>query len=130
MSLARKPKNQSFSLDLTTCSDIIFTLLLFYILTQNFIPQIPLDLPAIENANHLENNTHTRIDVLESGNLRWNETEFSLDSVPDFSVVKDKPVVIFAHKMAPSGVCIELLDRLRSMGITSVSFSGTLKEKK
>ena len=79
MSLARKPKNQSFSLDLTTCSDIIFTLLLFYILTQNFIPQIPLDLPAIENANHLENNTHTRIDVLESGNLRWNETEFSIE---------------------------------------------------
>ncbi|MDD3000406.1 MAG: biopolymer transporter ExbD [Candidatus Riflebacteria bacterium] len=130
MSLARKPRKETFSLDLTTCSDIIFTLLLFYILTQNFIPQIPLDLPRIENANYIENNTHLKIDVLESGNLRWNETEFSIDSVPDFRITKDKPVIIFAHKMAPSGVCIELLDKLRAMGITSVSFAGTIKEKK
>ena len=50
MGFRRKKVKETFSLDMTTCSDIIFTLLLFYILSQNFLPQTTLELPETVSA--------------------------------------------------------------------------------
>jgi biopolymer transport protein ExbD len=135
MSLRRRTEKEGFSLDLTTCSDIIFTLLLFYILTQNFIPQTPLELPPMQNAEQLENDTYIRIEIDEKGLLTWNKQAFTLDSLQNFANFKelehsnDKPIIIFAHKMSPAGVSIELLDRLRKLNVSSVSFAGSVKER-
>ncbi len=128
MSLRRKAKKDEFSLDLTTCSDIIFTLLLFYILTQSFIPQTPLDLPPMQNADQLKNDTYIRIEIDKEGNLAWNNEAFTLENMPS-TIGKEKlPVIIFAHRLSPAGVSIELLDRLKKLNISSVSFAGTVKK--
>lgn len=129
MSLRRRTAKEGFSLDLTTCSDIIFTLLLFYILTQNFIPQTPLELPPMQNAEQLENDSYIRIEIDQAGLLSWNKQEFTLDTIPSLEHQKEKPIIIFAHKMSPAGVSIELLDRLRKLDVSSVSFAGSLKER-
>ena len=129
MSIRRNKEKESFSLDFTTVSDIIFTLLLFYILTQNFIPQTPLDLPQMKNPEQVENNKIHRIEIAENGDLTLNGESFSLDYLPLFLPNDEKQVLIFTHKKAPAGVCIELIDRLRGKGIKSVSFAGTLPDK-
>ena len=129
MSLKRRKEKVNFNLDFTTISDIIFTLLLFYILTQNFIPQTPLELPGMKNPEQLESNKINRIEIQENGSLTLNGDFFTIESIPNLQDKNDKQVLIFTHKKAPAGICVELLDRLRGQGIKSVSFAGTLPEK-
>jgi biopolymer transport protein ExbD len=129
MRLSRKSNRETFALDLTTCSDIIFTLLIFYILTQSFVVQVPVDLPKLESEVQNISSTAQRIEIAESGGISWNDETLPPDWKPVFtkklaSMAPDSSFVIVAHHRAPAGVAIELLDRLRLNGIGSVAFGG------
>jgi len=129
MRLSRRNNRETFALDLTTCSDIIFTLLIFYILTQSFVVQVPVDLPRLESEVQNISSTAQRIEIAESGLISWNSETLPSDWKPVFakklaSMTPDSSFVIVAHHRAPAGVAIELLDRLRLAGIGSVAFGG------
>ena len=131
--MRRKPRREGISLDMTTCSDIIFTLLLFYILTQNFMTQLPLQLPRLE-ATEQSLLQPQRIEIVASGTILWND--LPLESNWE-SAIREKtktmasstPVIFLVHRQAPAGMVVELLDRLRTAGITQVAFGGTPIDK-
>ena len=129
MSFRRKKVKENFSLDLTTCSDIIFTLLLFYILSQNFLPQTTLELPETVSAEQNDSHEQIKVEIDESGKILWNEEVYEEESlvnkIVEVSLKQDNTsIMIFAHKKSPAGVCIELLDKLRNAGIKNVIFAG------
>jgi len=129
MRLSRRNNRETFALDLTTCSDIIFTLLIFYILTQSFVVKVPVDLPKLESEVQNISSTAQRIEIAENGGISWNNEAMPSDWKPVFakklaSMAHDSSFVIVAHHRAPAGVAIELLDRLRLAGIGSVAFGG------
>ena len=129
MSFRRKKVKENFSLDLTTCSDIIFTLLLFYILSQNFLPQTTLELPETVSAEQNDSHEQLKVEIDESGKILWNEEVYEEESlvnkIVEVSLKQDNTsIMIFAHKKSPAGVCIELLDKLRNAGIKNVIFAG------
>lgn len=129
MRLSRKNNRETFALDLTTCSDIIFTLLIFYILTQSFVVQVPVDLPRLESEVQNITSAAQRLEIQESGAIIWNNESLPADWKGPFAeklsrVASDSSFVIIAQHKAPAGVAIELLDRLRMAGITSVAFGG------
>ncbi len=129
MGFRRKKQKETFSLDLTTCSDIIFTLLLFYILSQNFLPQTSLELPETVSAEQSETPEQIKVEIEESGKILWNEETFEenelVNKIVEASVKQENTnIMIFAHKKSPAGVCIELLDKLRNAGIKNVIFAG------
>lgn len=129
MRLSRKNNRETFALDLTTCSDIIFTLLIFYILTQSFVVQVPVDLPKLESEVQNISSTAQRIEIAENGEISWNNETLPSDWKTVFAkklagMAPDSSFVIIAHHRAPAGVAIELLDRLRLAGIGSVAFGG------
>ncbi len=129
MSFRRKKEKEQFTLDMTTCSDIIFTLLLFYILTQNFLPQTTLDLPETVSSEQAETQEQIKIEISEAGNITWNDVSYSeeklIEQIVQVSNSQEKSaIMIFAHKKSPAGVCIELLDKLRNAGIKNVIFAG------
>lgn len=129
MRLSRRNNRETFALDLTTCSDIIFTLLIFYILTQSFVVQVPVDLPKLESEVQNISSTAQRIEITENGEVSWNNETLPTDWKPAFakklaSMPPESSFVIVAHHRAPAGVAIELLDRLRLAGIGSVAFGG------
>ena len=135
MSFRRKKVKENFSLDMTTCSDIIFTLLLFYILSQNFLPQTTLDLPETVSTEQTETHEQIKVEIEESGKLLWNEEVFEeealVNRIVEVSLKQDNTsIMIFAHKKSPAGVCIELLDKLRNAGIKNVIFAGAPPKKK
>ncbi|MFZ2955841.1 MAG: biopolymer transporter ExbD [Candidatus Ozemobacteraceae bacterium] len=128
MSLRRKPQREGISLDMTTCSDIIFTLLLFYILTQNFMTQFPLQLPRLE-ANDQPLSQPQRIEVVASGAIFWNDMPLGPNWEPAIqkktqTMASSTPILFLVHRQAPAGIVVELLDRLRTAGITQVAFGG------
>ena len=129
MGFRRKKANENFSLDLTTCSDIIFTLLLFYILSQNFLPQTSLELPETVSAEQSETPEQVKVEIEENGKILWNETYYDeeelVSKIVEASGQQDKKnIMIFAHKKSPAGICIELLDKFRNAGIKNVIFAG------
>ncbi|PKL49239.1 MAG: hypothetical protein CVV42_06845 [Candidatus Riflebacteria bacterium HGW-Riflebacteria-2] len=134
MRLSRKNNRETFALDLTTCSDIIFTLLIFYILTQSFVVQVPVDLPRLESEVQNISSTAQRLEIDEAGVISWNNQPLPAEWKPAFTeklagIASDSSFVIITHHKAPAGVAIELLDRLRLAGIGSVAFGG-IPEKK
>ena len=133
MALRRNSSKEGFSLDLTSCSDIIFTLLLFYILTQNFLPQTPLELPAISSET-TGSTTAQRIEVSENGQITFNGVSMPADTVAAkikemHSSASDTQIIIYASRRSPAGISIELLDQIRRAGITRVAFAGQPEKK-
>lgn len=129
MSFRRKKAKENFSLDLTTCSDIIFTLLLFYILTQNFLPQTTLELPETVSSEQTDSLEQIKVEISENGQIFWNESEYNeedlVTKILEAAVNQEKlSIMIFAHKKSPAGICIELLDKFRNAGIKNVIFAG------
>jgi len=134
MRLSRKNSRETFAIDLTTCSDIIFTLLIFYILTQSFVAQVPVNLPRLESEIQNLTDIAQRLEISETGKISWNNISLPDDWKATFTeklskIATDSSFVIIAHHKAPAGVAIELLDKLRLNGITSVAFGG-IPEKK
>ncbi|MBR4331024.1 MAG: biopolymer transporter ExbD, partial [Candidatus Riflebacteria bacterium] len=111
MSFRRKKAKETFSLDMTTCSDIIFTLLLFYILSQNFLPQTTLELPETVSTEQTETHEQIKVEIEESGKILWNEVYYEEDEqlvskIVEASIKQENTnIIIFAHKKSPAGVC-------------------------
>lgn len=134
MGFRRKKVKETFSLDMTTCSDIIFTLLLFYILSQNFLPQTTLELPETVSAEQSETPEQIKVEIEESGKILWNEHFYEendlVSKIVESSINQEKTsIMIFAHKKSPAGICIELLDKLRNAGVKNVIFAGAPPKK-
>lgn len=129
MRLSRKNTRESFAIDLTTCSDIIFTLLIFYILTQSFVTQVPLNLPQLKSETQTLSEMPLQIEISATGQISFNKTILPPDWEIALSeklkgIATDSIFLILANRQAPVGTAIELLDRLRLAGISNVSFGG------
>ena len=120
MGFRRKKVKETFSLDMTTCSDIIFTLLLFYILSQNFLPQTSLELPETVSSEQSELPEQIKVEI---------EEDLVTKIVAASANQEKASIMIFAHKKSPAGVCIELLDKLRNAGIKNVIFAGAPQKR-
>lgn len=129
MRLSRRKKQENFSIDLTTCSDIIFTLLIFYILTQNFVTRFAVDLPKIQSKEQTSPHQIQRIEITEMGEINWNDVKITQNWKAGMSaklktLATNTPFLVLAHKKAPAGTAIEILDHLRIHGINRVAFAG------
>lgn len=129
MRLSRKNARESFAIDLTTCSDIIFTLLIFYILTQSFVTQVPLNLPQLKSETQTLSEVPHQIEISATGQISFNKTLLPADweiALGDKlkGIATDSVFLILANRQAPVGTAIELLDRLRMAGISNVSLGG------
>lgn len=134
MRLSRRNQRENFAIDLTTCSDIIFTLLIFYILTQSFVTQVPMNLPQLESELQTISQKPTQIEISSTGQISWNNEALPTDWEAAVrqkltSVATSSSFLIMAHQQAPAGVAIELLDRLRLGGISNVAFGGMPKKE-
>ncbi|MDN5278879.1 MAG: biopolymer transport protein ExbD [Clostridiales bacterium] len=131
MSLRKLRKRQkSPMLDLTGASDIIFTLLLFYILTQNFLPTLEVNLPALNSENRQQNDTEQVIVLEAEGNFIFNGRSASLAEIKEspheyFAGLKPELLVTLrVDKKSPAGHMVELMDILAGLGFSSLSFQG------
>jgi biopolymer transport protein ExbD len=121
----RRSAGNGHFLDLTSCSDIIFTLLLFYILTQNYVTRFPVELPSLASATDARPISQS-LELDASGTLRLGMTV--LDG-PEWAAevcrqIGSGPLNLFADRRAPVGRAVEVLDQLRVSGVTSVALIG------
>ncbi|HEY9070858.1 MAG TPA: biopolymer transporter ExbD [Candidatus Ozemobacteraceae bacterium] len=130
MAFRRSPSKDSVSFDMTPASDIIFTLLLFFILTQQTLPLMRIELPAIGTLQAPDQAQPVCVELTASGSIIWSGTPLPRTTWESAlaSCVRQLPassaIVIEVDRQAPAGTAVELIDRFQAAGITKVAFVG------
>ncbi len=130
MAFRRSLSKDGVSFDMTPASDIIFTLLLFFILTQQALPLMKIELPVVGTLQAPDQAQPVCVELTASGSIIWSGTPLPQKDWESAlaSCVRQLPasssIVIQVDRTAPAGTAIELIDRFQAAGITRVAFVG------
>jgi biopolymer transport protein ExbD len=124
--LRRKP--QSSGIDITPLMDIVFQLLLFFILTSAMLqPSLPLDLPGSSQQNE-GTEADMVISVDAGGRIFLNDDPASLETAGSAisALVREKPdaaVSLRGDRLVQYGSFFEVLDMIRNAGVKTLSLA-------
>lgn len=128
------PKPLSNSLSITPLIDIIFLLLLFFMLTSVFItPGIPLDLPEAATAEFQEQPPEEVVYISKLGEIYWNNRFMPFDDLlPALSQIlqtrTNRQVTIKADKEVAFGLFVRVMDIVKAAGGEDLVISAEFPE--
>ncbi len=117
----RRRKSRRFAdIDITPLIDVLFMLIIFFVLTATFIQgKLDVDLPSGEGEASEMKNTLT-LTVEKDGAIFWNGLRITREELPELARgAGDKDILIAGDKNAPYGRVAEVLSILRKVGVTS-----------
>lgn len=129
-----RPKPLSNSLSITPLVDIIFLLLLFFLLTSVFItPGILLDLPEAATAEFQEQPTQEVVYISRLGEIYWNDRFMSIDDLSQalsqaLQQRTDRQVTIKADKEVAFGLFVRVMDLVKAAGGEDLVISAEFPE--
>lgn len=128
------PKPLSSSLSITPLIDIIFLLLLFFLLTSVFItPGISLDLPEANNAEFQEQPPEEVVYISKLGEVYWNDRFMPLDDLfvslsQALQQRTNRQVTIKADKEVAFGLFVHVMDIVKAAGGEDLIISAEFPE--
>ena len=135
MRVSRRSK-QSVGIDLSPMLDVIFQLILFFLVSTTFanLPGITVNLPESSTSQGTDASGIT-ITVEEGGKLWFNEKEASIETldvllqqVDTGKLTRDTyPVTVAADDRVTNGTIVKIFDALRKNDFVSVSLRTTAK---
>lgn len=133
MKVSKRAKPSS-NIDLSPMLDVIFQLILFFLVSTTFanLPGITLNLPESKTSQATDI-SGVNITIEENGKIWFNETESSMELIQTQlaevelgNFTKDTyPVSIQADEKVTNGTIVKLFDAIRINGFTSVSLRTT-----
>ncbi|MDR0622961.1 MAG: biopolymer transporter ExbD [Treponema sp.] len=124
--LHRKP--QSSGIDITPLMDIVFQLLLFFVLTSAMLqPSLPLDLPGSSQKNE-GTEADMVISIDAGGRIFVNDDSMSPEAaaLAVATLVREKPeaaVILRGDRQVRYGSFFEVLDMIRNAGIKTLNLA-------
>ncbi|MBZ0157130.1 MAG: biopolymer transporter ExbD [Alphaproteobacteria bacterium] len=118
--------------DLTPMIDVVFLLLIFFLLTSIFAkPSLPLDLPESETAS-VANNPEVSVAIKKDGSVLLNGHPVGLEKLPgmlseEYGNGKAKDISLVSDKDVPFGRVVEIMDIAKKAGAENIV---VLAEKK
>lgn len=117
----------SHIIDIAPLIDIIFQLLIFFMLTSSFImqPGIKVNLPKAVTSDIMEEN-NVVIVISGEGVIYVNRSVFTIDELKVYISKKklhSKPIIIKSDKRTALGRVVEVWDLCREMGISRVNIA-------
>ncbi|MDI9369996.1 MAG: biopolymer transporter ExbD [Synergistaceae bacterium] len=113
-------------LDITPLIDVLFILIIFFVLTANFLQgKIEVDLPQGETASEI-GESPLLLTVRKDGVVLWDGEEAASEELASLAAdaVADKREVLLAgDKEAPYGSVARVLEILRREGLTSAGLA-------
>ncbi len=128
--MAKHDYDEGISINITPLIDILFILLLFFILTSTFDLEsekaIDITLPETETEQVVETPEIFRITVDSQSRIFLDSNEITTQQLLSFAETKKKGdgefvTVISADEEASHGVVMKVLDALRLSGITNIN---------
>ena len=116
------------AINITPLVDVVLVLLIIFMITAPVIYQssIPVQLPKAATGQDTENSI-IKFTITKEGKLMMDTTEIQwseIDSrIKALGNVEDQIAVISADEATPHGKVVELLDRLRALGVLKAAMS-------
>ena len=125
----KKPPRREAGIDIAPLLDMVFILLIFFVVTSAFTRETGLDVskPRASTAQDLAREA-VLIGISRQGTIHLNESQVPLSSLRRIleGIVRetpDRPVVIVADREAPGGVIVDVLDECNLARIAKVSIA-------
>jgi biopolymer transport protein ExbD len=129
MSFIKKRARRESLIDISPMIDMVFILLIFFIVTSTFTRETGIDVtkPKASSAKELARES-ILIGITRQGTVHINETQVNLSSLQ--TILKqmmaespDRPVIIVSDREAPSGAIVDVLDECNIAKVRKVSIS-------
>lgn len=134
MSFIRKRSQDGGKIDVSPMLDMVFILLIFFIVTSTFTRETGVDVtkPKASSAKDLAKES-ILIGVTRQGTIHINETQVNLTTLNTvlrqmMAESPDRPVIIVSDRDAPNGVVVDILDECNQAKVRKVSISANKEE--
>ncbi|WP_438463090.1 ExbD/TolR family protein [Marinomonas sp. PE14-40] len=131
MRLNQSNSKRRQAISLTPLIDVVFILLLFFMLSSSFIPwrQINVSMPTASSQSQTD---VMRLEILDNQGhfVSGNKDFFMSDRASLVALVMENPDAVFLIKAKPeieTGILVGLLDQLTLAGAKNVSIAAALK---
>jgi biopolymer transport protein ExbD len=129
-STGRKPRNTA-ALDITPLVDVVFLLLIFFLLTATSVknPNLDINLPKASAQEMFNKTKDVTIGVMEDGTIKYENRPMKLEALE--KVLKqrlkedgpDAVVIIKADKSSKHGVVVEIMDVSKKVGFNKLAIA-------
>ena len=128
-----KKKEEESGIDLTPMLDVVFIMLIFFIVTTSFVKESGIDVsrPSAKTAKKKQRAT-ILVAISQSGEIWIQKRKIDIHSVQAnierlHAESPEGTVVIQADKRAETGLLVDVMDQVRLAGVKSIAVSA--KEK-
>lgn len=120
--------SKSQDIDLAPLLDVVFILLIFFIVTTVFVKEtgVEVDKPSAVSSQQLEKSV-LMLAITETGQVMYAGTNIGIAGVRSTLMQADrtqtKPLVIQADKRVPTELLVKVIDQAKLAGIGSISLA-------
>ena len=125
-----KKKNEESEINITPMLDIVFIMLIFFIVTTSFVKEISIDVnrPTKSPIKEQKKSDVISVRILDSGQILIQERLISLDAVranieSSLALKPQASVVVGSDRDADAGLLVRVIDQSRLAGASSVSLA-------
>lgn len=122
----KEKKKKALGLNITSLIDVMFILLLFYVVSSTFVeqPGMKLELPSIKSqeVTRVEN---LMMFISKEGEIRLGETPVTLETLPAeiermIPEIGEKTLVLKADKATEHGLIVQIMDIAKRSGLQKI----------
>lgn len=124
----RRRKQMKSALDITNLVDVIFALLIIFMITAPMMTQgVQVDLPQAEAKNVESDHKMIQVSITDENRIFINDTEvtereFARQFKTEFADQKDIPVFVNGDKEVPYGLVIRIITKIQKAGAVKLGF--------
>ena len=126
----RKRQEEESEINITPMLDIVFIMLIFFIVTTSFVKEISIDVnrPTKSPIKEQKKSDVISVRILDSGQILIQERLISLDAVranieSSLALKPQASVVVVSDRDADAGLLVRVIDQSRLAGASSVSLA-------
>ena len=125
-----KKKNDESEINITPMLDIVFIMLIFFIVTTSFVKEISIDVnrPTKSPIKEQKKSDVISVRILDSGQILIQERLISIDAVranieSSLALKPQASVVVVSDRDADAGFLVKVIDQSRLAGASNVSLA-------
>jgi biopolymer transport protein ExbD len=123
----RKRRNREVNVNLTPLIDVVFLLLIFFMISTTFKKQstMAIQLPEVEPGHSLADKHLSEVAITASGEYWFNGKKLELQSKSELkkslsSLDSSEPLVIIGDEQAPYKAVVSAMDAAQQLGLTHI----------